>query len=147
MNLVGMGTAVRVIRVGLLAIGVASGFAGSAHADVGGAASAQGGVGTKPTTLCETIDQSAAAYDLPTEFFARLIWRESRLQANAVSSAGAQGIAQFMPQTAALRNLDDAFDPAQALPASAHYLDDLRDRFGNLGLAAAAYNSGEQRVS
>jgi hypothetical protein len=122
-------------------------LAGSPRADAGGGAPAQAGVDTKPTTICESIDQSAAAYDLPIDFFARLIWRESRIQANAVSSAGAQGIAQFMPQTAALRNLADAFDPAQAIPASAHYLDDLRDRFGNLGLAAAAYNSGEQRVS
>ena len=64
-----------------------------------------------------------------------------------MSPVGAQGIAQFMPQTAALRGLADPFDPAQAIPASAHYLGDLADSFGNLGLAAAAYNAGEARVS
>jgi hypothetical protein len=138
---------VRAIRIGLLAIGMTSAVAGVARAGEAHPWSTKGGPAPKPATICETIDRSAAAHGLPVEFFARLIWRESRLQPNAVSSAGAQGIAQFMPQTAALRNLANAFDPAQAIPASAHYLDDLRDRFGNLGLAAAAYNSGEQRVS
>jgi transglycosylase-like protein with SLT domain/sporulation related protein len=69
------------------------------------------------------------------------------MQPGAVSPVGAQGIAQFMPGTAAMRGLADPFDPGQAIPASAHYLRDLADRFGNLGLAAAAYNAGEQRVS
>ena len=52
-----------------------------------------------------------------------------------------------MPGTAALRGLADPFDPLEAIPASAHYLRDLADRFGNLGLAAAAYNAGEKRVT
>ena len=47
-----------------------------------------------------------------------------------------------MPGTAAERNLSDPFDPEQAIPKSAELLDDLRTRFGNLGLAAAAYNGG-----
>jgi hypothetical protein len=64
-----------------------------------------------------------------------------------VSPKGAQGIAQFMPGTAALRKLSDPFDPARAIPASAHYLSDLSGMFGSLGLAAAAYNAGEQRVA
>jgi Transglycosylase SLT domain len=58
----------------------------------------------------------------------------------------AQGIPQFMPATAAERLLLDAFDPAQALPKSAEFLRELRVQFGNLGLAAAAYNAGPQRV-
>lgn len=98
-------------------------------------------------TLCRTIDQGAAKHGLPTDFFTRLLWKESGLRANAVSPVGAQGIAQFMPQTAASRGLANAFDPAQAIPASAHYLSDLQDSLGNLGLAAAAYNAGEGRVS
>lgn len=99
------------------------------------------------TTICALIDQSAARHRLPVDFFTRLIWKESRFRQNAVSPKGAQGIAQFMPGTAALRGLDDPFDPVAAIPASAHYLRDLVDRFGNLGLAAAAYNAGEKRVS
>jgi hypothetical protein len=98
-------------------------------------------------TVCELIDEAAAAHKLPVEFFTRLIWKESRFRAGAVSPKGAQGIAQFMPATAARRSLADPFDPAEAIPASAHYLRDLARQFGNLGLAAAAYNAGEERVS
>lgn len=99
-----------------------------------------------PVRLCHTIHAHAAAEGLPKLFFVRLIWRESRFDPNAVSRAGAQGIAQFMPGTAELRHLDDPFDPAKALPKSAELLSDLFDRFGNLGLAAAAYNAGPRRV-
>ena len=77
---------------------------------------------------------------------ARLIWKESLFDPGAVSPKGAQGIAQFMPGTAKLRGLDDPFDPPKALAASAAYLAELRQGFGNLGLAAAAYNAGEERV-
>jgi hypothetical protein len=97
-------------------------------------------------TICATISREAQRRALPETFFARLIWKESLFDPNAVSPKGAQGIAQFMPATARDRGLADPFHPALALPASAHLLSDLRDRFGNLGLAAAAYNAGEDRV-
>jgi len=58
----------------------------------------------------------------------------------------AQGIAQFMPGTANERRLLDPFDPVQALPKSAEFLAELRNQFGNLGLAAAAYNAGPRRI-
>jgi soluble lytic murein transglycosylase-like protein len=58
----------------------------------------------------------------------------------------AQGIAQFMPDTARERGLLDPFDPVQALPKAAEFLNELRNQFGNLGLAAAAYNAGSMRV-
>ena len=83
---------------------------------------------------------------LPAEFLTRLIWRESSFRAGAVSPAGARGIAQFMPGTAQERGLADPFDPEQAIPKAAHLLADLRRRFGNLGIAAAAYNAGPARV-
>ena len=93
--------------------------------------------------ICRTLGQAAAGNDLPEEFFTRLIWQESRFDPAAVSPAGAQGIAQFMPQTAAMRGLTNAFEPLQALRESASYLRELRTTFrGNLGLAAAAYNAG-----
>jgi Transglycosylase SLT domain len=76
-----------------------------------------------------------------------VIWQESRFNARAVSPKGASGIAQFMPQTAGWHGLVDPFDPIEALRHSAGYLRELRDRFGNLGLAAAAYNAGPGRVS
>jgi soluble lytic murein transglycosylase-like protein len=97
--------------------------------------------------LCGLIAWSAREADLPAPFLARLIWTESRFDVRALSPKGAQGVAQFMPGTAALRGLADPYDPAQAIPASAAYLAALRTRFGNLGLAAAAYNAGEARVA
>jgi soluble lytic murein transglycosylase-like protein len=97
--------------------------------------------------ICDLIETHAELNNLPKDFFARLIWKESRFDANAVSPAGAEGIAQFMPGTAAMRGLDDSFDIEKAIPASARYLSELKSGFGNLGLAAAAYNAGENRVS
>jgi Transglycosylase SLT domain len=96
--------------------------------------------------VCRTLEEAAAENSLPVEFFARVIWQESRFNARAVSPKGASGIAQFMPQTAGWHGLADPFDPIEALRHSAGYLRELRDRFGNLGLAAA-YNAGPGRVS
>jgi hypothetical protein len=101
--------------------------------------------------MCLMIESAAKAADLPLEFFARVIWQESRFQADAVgpvtrNGQRAQGIAQFMPGTASERRLLDPFDPVQALPKSAEFLSELRGQFGNLGLAAAAYNAGPRRV-
>jgi hypothetical protein len=97
--------------------------------------------------ICDLIWVHARVNRLPEDFFARLIWKESRFDPGAISPAGAEGIAQFMPGTAAMRGLTDSFDPDLAIPASAKYLGELKARFGNLGLAAAAYNSGETRVT
>jgi hypothetical protein len=101
--------------------------------------------------MCLMIESAARASRVPLEFFARVIWQESRFQPDAVgpvtrSGERAQGIAQFMPGTASERRLLDPFDPVQALPKSAEFLDELRNQFGNLGLAAAAYNAGPRRV-
>lgn len=96
--------------------------------------------------LCDAIDLLAGRVGLPAGFFARLIWQESRFDPNAVSPKGALGVAQFMPDTARLRGLDDALNPADALAKSAAYLREMQLRYGNLGLAAAGYNAGEARV-
>jgi len=101
--------------------------------------------------MCLMIESAARSNGLPLEFFARVIWQESRFQADAVgpvtrNGQRAEGIAQFMPGTASERRLLDPFDPVQALPKSAEFLSELRDQFGNLGLAAAAYNAGPRRV-
>ena len=114
---------------------------------------AKAGASVDPSeSLCLLIESAARSHDLPVEFFARVIWQESRFQPDAVgprtrSGARAQGIAQFMPGTAAERRLLDPFDPVQALPKSAEFLQELRGRFGNLGLAAAAYNAGPARIA
>lgn len=96
--------------------------------------------------FCHALREAAEASGIPVPFFARLIWQESRFKSNEVSQAGAQGVAQFMPETAAEVGLDDPFDAMKALPASAKFLRKLRDDFGNLGLAAAAYNAGPGRI-
>lgn len=96
--------------------------------------------------LCGVIEKAAAQNDLPFGFFTRLIWQESRFDASARSPAGAEGVAQFMPGTASSRGLLDPFEPTRALYESAAYLNELRQTFGNLGLAAAAYNAGPGRI-
>jgi hypothetical protein len=97
--------------------------------------------------LCNVLLTSAQDNGLPVAFFANLIWQESGLRDDIVSRKGAQGIAQFMPETARESGLDNPFDPLQALPASARLLRELRTQFGNLGYVAAAYNAGPRRVS
>ena len=96
--------------------------------------------------ICKALAAAAAENDLPIDFFTRLIWQESRFDPAAVSRAGAQGVAQFMPATASWRGLADPFDPVEAIAQSAKLLRDLWREFGNLGLAAAAYNAGPGRV-
>lgn len=97
--------------------------------------------------VCRLIEATAGKEGLPTGFLTRLIWRESSFRPHVVSHKGAQGIAQFMPGTAKLRGLADPFDPQQAIPAAGALLADLNRQFGNLGLAAAAYNAGPGRVN
>ncbi len=106
-----------------------------------------GGSESVAQALCRLITTSAESQHIPVEFLTRLIWQESSFRAGVTSPAGAQGIAQFMPGTAQERHLDDPFDPEQAVPASAALLSELSARFGNLGLAAAAYNAGPNRVA
>jgi hypothetical protein len=96
--------------------------------------------------ICEAVKAAAEEHDIPIGFLVRLLWQESRFRSEEVSSAGAQGIAQFMPQTAVEMGLKNPFDPLQAIPASARFLRKLHDQFGNLGLAAAAYNAGGGRI-
>ena len=97
-------------------------------------------------SFCETLATAAASNDLPVDFFTRLIWQESRFNPYAVSRAGAQGVAQFMPETARLRAVEDPFNPTEAIAKAAQLLHDLHREFGSLGLAAAAYNAGPGRV-
>jgi soluble lytic murein transglycosylase-like protein len=102
-------------------------------------------------SICLMVEAAARDNGLPLEFFARVIWQESRFQAHVLgpvtrNGQRAEGIAQFMPGTASERRLLDPFDPVQALPKAAEFLAELRAQFGNLGLAAAAYNAGPRRV-
>lgn len=97
--------------------------------------------------VCKLIERNAGQNDLDPNFLARLLWKESRFEPSAISPAGAIGIAQFIPSTAELYDLDDPFNPAQAISKSAWYLRYLADMTGNIGLAAVAYNGGENRAA
>jgi hypothetical protein len=109
--------------------------------------SARGEQETLSESVCRLIEISARAQSLPVEFLTRLIWRESGFQPEVTSPAGAQGIAQFMPGTARERDVSNPFDPEEAIPKAADLIADLKRQFGNLGLAAAAYNAGPARVA
>jgi hypothetical protein len=144
------------LRVLLLAGCVALGTHGAGAAETSEVTSVTAGIeaaglaaaGPRPfvDTVCPLMQQQAEARGLPPMPFVRLIWRESRFNPNAVSPKGAQGIAQFMPGTADERGLADPFEPKSAIVHSASLLADLNKEFGNFGLAAAAYNAGEERV-
>jgi hypothetical protein len=97
--------------------------------------------------ICRTIFDAAQYNGLPAGFLARLLWTESGFRSGATSPAGAMGVAQFMPVTAAERGLADPRDPFQAIYHAARLLFDLQRQFGNLGLAAAAYSAGEARIA
>ena len=97
-------------------------------------------------SACRVVEGAANFAGVPVEILTRLVWTESRFRPDAISEAGAQGIAQFMPATAAERGLVDPFDSEQAILGAAELLADLGLRFGNIGLAVAAYNAGPNRV-
>jgi Transglycosylase SLT domain/UDP-glucose/GDP-mannose dehydrogenase family, NAD binding domain len=96
--------------------------------------------------VCHSIESAASAYDLPLGFLTRLIWQESRFDVGAVSPVGAHGLVRFMPGTAIQTGLANPFDAIEAIPKSAELLRNLKNQFGNLGLATAAYNAGPKRI-
>jgi hypothetical protein len=97
--------------------------------------------------ICDLIESSAKENRLPAPFLARLIWKESRFDPGFVARTGERGIAQFQPGLAFKLGLRDSFDAEQAIPALASHLGELRDRFGNIGLAAAAWDAGGRKLA
>ncbi len=97
--------------------------------------------------VCDALAAAAEDTGLPPSFFARLIYQESGFRQRIVSRAGARGVAQFMPETALQFGLHNSFDPIASIAASARFLRELFQQFGNLGLAAAAYNAGPRRIT
>jgi soluble lytic murein transglycosylase-like protein len=97
-----------------------------------------------------TIAQAAATYGLPAGLLDKLLYQESHYRSDIVSGAtvspaGAKGIAQFMPATAAQFGINP-LDPSQAIPAAAQYLAQLYIEFGSWDDAVAAYNWGPGNV-
>jgi soluble lytic murein transglycosylase-like protein len=90
---------------------------------------------------------AAARWNVSAGLLAAQLEAESGFDPGAVSPAGAQGIAQFMPATAAAYGLRDPFDARAAIDAQAHLMADLLARFGSVELALAAYNAGPAAVA
>jgi hypothetical protein len=99
-----------------------------------------------PTQYREPILRSAAHWGVPPALMAGQLMAESGFDPNAGSPAGAQGIAQFMPSTAAAYGLTNPYDPVAAIDAEAHLMSDLLHQFGSPELALAAYNAGPAPV-
>jgi soluble lytic murein transglycosylase-like protein len=100
-----------------------------------------------PPSLNALIASSAAAYQVDPSLVTAIVANESGFSASAVSSAGAQGLMQLMPQTAAGLGVADPFDPAQNIRGGTRYLRGLLDRFGgDIERAVAAYNAGPGAV-
>lgn len=102
--------------------------------------------GVDAQTVCRSVDRVAAANRLSAAFLTRILWQESRFRSDALSPKGAEGVAQFMPPTALDRGLANPWDPGTAIAAAGRLLAQYAAHFGNLGLAAAAYNAGAGRV-
>ena len=99
-----------------------------------------------PARFRDPLIDSAAKWNVSAALLAAQLMAESNFDPFAVSPAGAEGIAQFMPGTAASYGLSDPFDPVQAIDAQAHLMSDLIHRFGSPELALAAYNAGPAPV-
>lgn len=99
-----------------------------------------------PGRYAPKINELAARYDLSPSLLEALVWQESRWRENAVSPAGARGLAQLMPGTARYLGVNPD-DPHANLEGGARYLREQLNRFGgDLEKALAAYNAGPGRV-
>ena len=128
------------------AAGDAIGTGGGSGGD--GAASGSGGLpGYVPGQFRALLLRSASRWNVSAALLAAQIMAESNFNPIAVSPAGAQGIAQFMPGTAAGYGLHDPFDAPAAIDAQAHLMSDLLKQFGQIPLALAAYNAGPAPVA
>jgi soluble lytic murein transglycosylase-like protein len=100
-----------------------------------------------PDRYAPVLARAAQRWNVSAALLAAQIYAESNFNPFAQSPAGAQGIAQFMPGTAAAMGLDNPFDAEQAIDAQAHLMRDLLRRFASVPLALAAYNAGPTPVA
>ena len=98
-----------------------------------------------PGAYAGTIEQAASSNGIPASLLAALLYHESRFEPNVVSSAGAEGIAQFMPATAAGMGIDPT-NPTQSIEGAAQLLGSYTRQFGSYSDALAAYDAGSSAV-
>jgi len=123
--------------------------AGSAIGSGGGDGATSGAGGLPsfvPTRYREPLLRAAARWNVSAALLAAQLMAESNFNPFATSSAGAQGIAQFIPSTAAAYGLSNPFDPEAAIDAQAHLMSDLTHQLGSPTLALAGYNAGPAPV-
>jgi cell wall-associated NlpC family hydrolase len=117
---------------------------------VGAVAAARGVAGSSAlpagTPYASLFTQASQKYGISPTLLAAVAKQESGFNARAVSPAGAQGLMQLMPGTAAGLGVRNSFDPAQAVDGAARLLKDLLAEFGRVDLALAAYNAGPGAV-
>lgn len=112
-----------------------------------GAVSGAGGLPSfVPAGYRTPLLHAAARWNVSATLLAAQLMAESNFNPFATSSAGAQGIAQFIPSTAAAYGLANPFDPEEAIEAQAHLMSDLLSQLGSPQLALAAYNAGPAPV-
>ena len=126
------------------------GFTLNAQSSGGGDGKAGVGRGAVPGFVPErfapALREAAQRWNVSATLLAAQLYAESNFNPFAVSKAGAQGLAQFMPATARAYGLDDPFNPTSAINAQAHLMRDLLRMFGSVPLALAAYNAGPAPV-
>jgi hypothetical protein len=123
--------------------------AGNSAIGAGGEGAAPGGAALPsfvPSRFRAPLLQAASRWNVSAALLAAQLMAESNFNPFAESGAGAQGIAQFIPSTAAAYGLRDPFDPAAAIGAQAHLMSDLIHQLGSPQLALAAYNAGPAPV-